>query len=384
MHILIAPNAFKNSINAIDAARAIESGLQQSNLNCSTECFPIADGGDGTGTLIIDKCNGRRIYAEVQDPLGRKITTAFGVIEGGQTAIIEMADSSGLRLLKTNELNPIKATSYGTGELISLALDKGIKKIVIAMGGSATVDGGAGILSALGVRFLNRDGQDISRLTEKLIELDRIDITGLDERIKHSELTILCDVDNELLGPTGAAAVFGPQKGAGPEEVEKLELRLKKMAEIVFVQTGKGMATVKYGGTAGGAAAGLYACLNAKLVNGIKYFLELTNFNEALGRANLVITGEGSLDVQTLQGKGPFGVALAAKKKNLPVIGIAGKIPLQAQALMHEYFDILLSICNEPLDLPNALAYTQENLMRTSKETGNLLAAGQLINNKLV
>jgi glycerate kinase len=287
-------------------------------------------------------------------------------------------------LLKTNELNPIKATSYGTGELISLALDKGIKKIVIAMGGSATVDGGAGILSALGVRFLNRDGQDISRLTEKLIELDRIDITGLDERIKHSELTILCDVDNELLGPTGAAAVFGPQKGAGPEEVEKLELRLKKMAEIVFVQTGKGMATVKYGGTAGGAAAGLYACLNAKLVNGIKYFLELTNFNEALGRANLVITGEGSLDVQTLQGKGPFGVALAAKKKNLPVIGIAGKIPLQAQALMHEYFDILLSICNEPLDLPNALAYTQENLMRTSKETGNLLAAGQLINNKLV
>ncbi len=381
MHILIAPNAFKNSLHASDAARAIEQGLKHSALNCTLECFAIGDGGDGTGALLIEKCDGSIVPAEVRDPLGRKIKSAFGLIEKGQTAVIEMADASGLRLLQTEELNPLIASSYGTGELIRLALDKGVKKILIAMGGSATVDGGAGILSALGVRFLNKEGKEISALPEQLAELETIDLAGLDKRILHTEIIILCDVDNKLSGPMGAASVFGPQKGATAEGVKKLESVLKKMAAIALLQTGNDMEHIKYGGTAGGAAAGLYACINASLVNGIEYFLKLTRFDEALQRTHLVITGEGSIDTQTLQGKGPFGVAKKAKEKNIPVIGIAGKIPLQPNAALQEYFDVLLSICNEPADLRIAMECTVENLKRTSMEIGNLLAAGGKIKN---
>lgn len=381
MHILIAPNAFKNSLHASDAARAIEQGLKQSALNCTLECFAIGDGGDGTGALLIEKYDGSIVPAEVRDPLGRKITSSFGIIEKGQTAVIEMADASGLRLLQTEELNPLIASSYGTGELMRLALDKGVKKILIAMGGSATVDGGAGILSALGVRFLNKEGKDISALPGQLAELEKIDMSGLDQRILHTEIIILCDVDNKLSGPMGAASVFGPQKGATAEGVKKLESVLKKMAAIVLLQTGNDMEHIKYGGTAGGAAAGLYACINASLVNGIEYFLKLTRFDEALQRTHLVITGEGSIDTQTLQGKGPFGVAKKAKEKNIPVIGIAGKIPLQPNAALQEYFDVLLSICNEPSDVGIAMECTVENLKRTSMEIGNLLAAGRKIKN---
>ncbi|HTE00975.1 MAG TPA: glycerate kinase [Mucilaginibacter sp.] len=374
MHILIAPNAFKNSLDAAQVGTAIQQGLQLSKLQCTSECFPIADGGDGTGSLIIESCNGAVIQKEVHDPLGRKIKASFGLIDNGKTAVIEMADASGLRLLKKDELNPLKASSYGTGELIRFALDKGVSRIVIAMGGSATVDGGCGILSALGVAFLDVNGERLVATPEYLSAMAKVDTSKLDQRIFNCEVVILCDVDNQLLGPQGAASTFGPQKGASPDDVQLLEAFLKNFAAISTSQSGIAMADIKHGGAAGGAAAGLHTWLNAKLVNGIDYFLTLTHFDDALHRADLLITGEGSIDRQTLQGKGPYGVALRAKKKNIPVIGVAGKIPLEQDEQLQQYFDVLISINNEPADITTAMENTKENLIRTAIVIGDLIA----------
>lgn len=374
MHILISPNAFKNSLNAEEAAAAIEKGLMQSNLKCTCECFPIGDGGDGTGDLIIKKCGGTLVTEEVRDPLGRTVPASFGLIDSGKTAIIEMANASGLRLLQTAELNPLIATSYGTGEQIRIAMNMGATKIVIGMGGSATVDGGIGILTALGVRFLDSEGKELSDMPESLTQLASVDTSKLDSRMNDCEVIVLCDVDNFLLGDQGSAAVFGPQKGASAYAVAKLDASLKQLAGITLQQTGKDIAAIKYGGTAGGAAAGLYAFLNAKLVNGIDYFLQLTEFDKSLETADLIITGEGSIDEQTLQGKGPFGVAFKAKLKGLPVIALAGKVPLVKDRNLQEYFDVLLPIGHQPFDLATAMKCTTDNLIRTSWEIGNLLS----------
>jgi len=374
VHILISPNAFKNSLNAEDAAFAIRDGLMQSNLHCTCNCFPIGDGGDGTGDLIIKKCKGSLVTTKVHDPLGRIVDATFGLIDSGKTAIIEMANASGLRLLRSAELNPLQAASFGTGEQIRIALDKGAAKIIIGMGGSATVDGGVGILQALGIRFLNAAGESLSDLPEALIQLATVDVSGLDKKILDCEVIVLCDVDNSLLGEQGAAAVFGPQKGASPDAVIKLEASLKRLSEVTLHQTGKSISNIKYGGTAGGAAAGLYAFLNAKLVNGIDYYLQLTGFENALGQADMVITGEGSIDKQTLQGKGPFGVAYKAKSKSIPVIVLAGKVPIVKDVALQEYFDVLMPIGDGSFDMKTALASTSTNLTRTSREIGNILS----------
>jgi glycerate kinase len=277
-------------------------------------------------------------------------------------------------LLSANELNPLKASSYGTGELMKAALDSGVKKIILCIGGSATVDGGCGILSALGAKFLDDRGNEIMPLPDNLLELASINITGLDKRIYDCELIILSDVQNKLLGQDGAAAVFGPQKGASENDVAKLETMLEKFAGITMRQQGKDITIILSGGAAGGVAAGLYGWLNAKLVNGINYFLDLTGFNNSLQKANLVITGEGSIDMQTLNGKGPFGVAERAKQKGIAVIGIAGKVPLDKNENLQQYFDVLLSVGNEPSDLAAALKTSKKNIVRTASEIGNMLS----------
>jgi len=388
-HFLIAPNAFKNSLSAGEAALAIRDGLLKSGLDCTCECFPIGDGGDGTVDLIIQRLGGTRHEAEARDPLGRKITTYFGLIPSPAipspptspapnaaatpTALIEMANASGLRLLTNTELNPLRALSHGTGDLIRAALDKKTRRIIIGMGGSATVDGGTGILETLGARFLDVNDAPLKNLPQTLINLSSINTSGLDPRLANTELIVLCDVDNRLLGPSGSAAVFGPQKGASPQAVGQLDAALSRLADIVQKQTGRDMTKVIYGGTAGGAAAGLYGLLNATLVNGIDYFLEITDFDKALSSATWVITGEGSIDETTLQGKGPFGVASRAKNKGLPVIGLAGKIPLEPSAGLKKYFDTLLTIGNEPADLADALKNTAPNLTRTAEAIAHLL-----------
>ncbi|HVS93297.1 MAG TPA: glycerate kinase [Mucilaginibacter sp.] len=372
MHILIAPNAFKNSLDATRVAEAIQQGLKQSGLACTTECFPIADGGDGTGSLIVERCGGERIFCEVHDPLGRLISSSFGLIGSGKTAVIEMADASGLRLLKKDELDPMRASSIGTGELIKAALDKGVNKVIIAMGGSATVDGGCGILNALGITFLNKSGRRLQALPENLIEISKLDASRIDKRILETEIVVLCDVENKLLGRDGAAAVFGPQKGTAPAEVKLLENFLENFVAVTRTQTGRDMDHIRYGGAAGGASAGLYAWLNAKLVNGIEYFLSLTNFDKAVSRADVVITGEGSIDRQTLNGKGPYGVAVKAKEKGIRVIGLAGKV--EKDEGLNRYFDQLISINKGQVDIAEAMRNTKENLIRTAAEIGKTLS----------
>lgn len=373
-NILIAPNAFKHGIDATAAAIAIRTGLQNSALDCTCTLFPIGDGGDGTCELIIQKLNGRQITVPVHDALGRPIEASYGLVDDGRTAVIEMADAAGLRLIKKSELNPLRATSYGAGELIRAALDQQVEKIVIGIGGSATVDGGTGILEALGIHFLGADHQPLTGLPEALNDLVTIDLSGLDPRVHSTEIVVLCDVDNLLLGPAGAAAVFGPQKGATGQSLPVLEAALTRFAQTAFQLTGIDMTRLIHGGAAGGASSGMYTFLGAQLVSGIDYFLQITGFDEALQNADLVITGEGSIDEQTLQGKGPYGVAHRAKARQLPVIGLAGKIPLEKNKALGEYFDVLLPVGNEPTALDKALQSTTQNLTRTAEAIGNLLA----------
>lgn len=374
MQILVAPNAFKNSLAAEDVAVAIKEGLEKSKLQCTVDCFPVGDGGDGTGELIVKYYNGNMISVVVHDPLMRKISSSFGLMESGKTAVIEIANASGLRLLHSNELDPLHTSSFGTGELITDALDRGVNKIIMCIGGSATVDGAVGLLQALGFRFLDKEEKELTNMPETLVDLETIDFSQVDARMKQCKIVVLCDVKNVLLGKEGAAAVFGPQKGAEPGDVKKLEASLAKLSEIVFKQTGKDISTIESGGAAGGMAAGLAALLNADLVNGIDYFLSLTNFGDALEQKDLVITGEGSIDLQTLQGKGPFGVAKRAKEKGIPVIGLAGKIPPGRIEALDQYFDVLLSINAEETELSYALAQAKQNLKRTSKKIGDLIA----------
>jgi len=374
MHILIAPNAYKNSLDAGAVAAAIRKGLEQSKLGCTTTLFPIGDGGDGTGELIIQQLKGKLIKTRVKGPLGRKISSSFGLIDNGKTAVIEMANASGLRLLKPGELDPLHANSFGTGEMIKQALDKNITKIIMCVGGSATVDGGTGILRALGFRFLNKNKKLVDNLPENLADVDLIDTSAIDQRIMNCEVIILCDVKNKLLGNDGAAAVFGPQKGASPKDVKKLEAALSAFSKLILKTTGKDISAIEHGGAAGGVVAGLFALINAKPVNGIDHYLSLTGFDNELERADLVITGEGSIDEQTLQGKGPFGVARKAKEKGLPVIAIAGKILLKISADLQKYFDVLLSVNHQAMELSEAMAHTRENLVRTARSVGDLLA----------
>ena len=373
MHILIAPNAFKNSLDAAKVAEAINNGLHKSKLTCTTTCFPVADGGDGTADLLIDHLSGQMIDMIVKDPLKRKITSSFGWIEKDKTAIIELAAASGLRLLKANEYDPLITTTQGTGELIIEALNQNANKIILCIGGSATVDGGTGILKALGIKFFDADGNELDDLPASLLSLAKIDTTGLDKRIVNTEIIILCDVENSLLGQNGAAAVFGPQKGASAKDVELLEAGLTKFRDVVLNKMGKDMSVIKHGGAAGGVAASLHTFLNARLVNGIDYFLEVTRFENELKKADVVITGEGSIDEQTMHGKGPFGVAKKAKEFSLPVIAFAGRVSIALDQSSQQYFDRLISINENEDDLEAAMKNTYVNLEKAAERLGDLL-----------
>ena len=374
MHIVIAPNAFKGSLTSSDAAQCIAEGLKKSNLSCTIKKIPIADGGDGTAHLISKKLSAKVITTFVRDPLGKKIQSSYGWVNKTKTAIIELADASGIRLLNANALNPLKANTRGTGELIKSALDKGAKKIIIGLGGSATVDGASGLLNELGVIFLDKSGRKIIEFPKGLLALNRIDISGMDSRLKDCEIILLCDVTNKLLGNNGAAAVFGPQKGADKKTVALLEKCLYQFNKIVKKDLNIDMDSLKHGGTAGGVAAAMAAFMKAKLVSGIYYFLEIVNFETELKNTDLLITAEGKLDSQTLEGKGPFGVAEKALQYKIPVIILAGQVPQKPSKQLHQYFDVILPIGKAPSSIEDAIKNTAADLERTAFELGNLLA----------
>ncbi len=377
MHILIAPNAFKGSLTSGEAAKCIAKGFKKSKLSCTLKQVPIADGGDGTAHLISKKLSAITLHSVVHNPLGKKIKASYGWDEKNKTAIIEMADASGIRLLKKEALNSLQSNTRGTGELIKAALDKGAKKIIIGLGGSATVDGAAGLLNELGVHFLDKSGRKLTELPKGLLALNTIDTGSMDNRLKDCEIILLCDVNNKLLGKNGAAAVFGPQKGANTKEVALLEKCLYQLNKIVKKNLKVDMNSFKHGGTAGGVAAGMAAFMNAKLVSGISWYLDLISFDRELKNADLVITAEGALDAQTLEGKGPYGVAKKAMHLKIPVIVLAGQVPKKIVKELPEYFNVILPIGHAPTTIEEAMANTAADLERNAYELGNLLALKQ-------
>lgn len=375
MNIVIAPNAFKGSLSAAAAADAIIAGLNSSRLQCQTLSFPIADGGDGTAALLSEKWHAETVYTTAHDPLMRAIRSSFAWIPKQKTGVIGMSDASGLLLLKKDELDPMHANTFGTGELILAALDKGATSIIVAVGGSATVDGGTGMLRALGVRFLNASGQEMADLPADLKHLDQIDVTGLDPRLKQTIVTVLCDVQNKLLGREGAAAVFGPQKGAGSRDVAFLESCLSGLTEKTRQILGKSMSDIEHGGAAGGIAAALAVYLDAKLESGIEYFLESFHFDRLLDDADLLITAEGKFDKQTLGGKGPYEVARRAHDRDIPVIGFAGEVDDGMQNKPHHIFRQLIAINPAGVSLEEAIRNTAANLQAAAQKLGDQLCS---------
>ena len=372
MKIIIAPNSFKGSLDAFEVAQSIRNGLLKSDLNVNCHLFPIADGGDHTLEVFQNWLGGNINLSEVNGPLGAKVDAEWVLIENGKTAVIEMAKASGISLVEKSMLNPLKANSYGTGQLIKLAIESGAKNIILGLGGSATVDGGLGILQALGAELFDFNGNLIENATNPLMDLERISMNNVDPETYEIEFLILCDVENPLLGKDGAAYVFGPQKGADPKAVEKLEKSMKGFNDIIKSKTGKDFSQMKGAGAAGGIAVALKAFFNTTMVSGVDFLMEKMRFEDAIKDADLLITAEGKVDGQTLQGKGPFGVASKAKEHGVPTLILAGKADDIAQ--LNHGFNAVFPITNGPASLEEAMSKTGEDLEETARQIGNLLA----------
>ena len=367
MKIVIAPDSFKSSLTARQVAESIERGIRKVEKNIHIEKVPMADGGEGTVQSLVDATNGRMVYTKVFDPLMREIEAFYGILGDGSTAIIEMSAASGLPLISKEEKNPLITTTYGTGQLFMHALNQGCRSFIIGIGGSATNDGGVGMMKALGIRFINSEGQDIGFGGGELDKIHTIDTSGLDNRILDCSITVACDVDNPLCGLRGASRVFGPQKGATEEMVEVLDNNLSHYAEIIKSQLGISIIDVPGAGAAGGLGGGLMAFLKAKLRRGIDIVIDATGLEESIKGAALVITGEGSIDYQTQFGKTPYGVAMVAKKYGIPVIAIAGSIGKDAYALYEKGFNSIFSIVDKPMTLEEAIENSEVLLENTAE-----------------
>lgn len=334
MKIIIAPNAFKETLSAVEVADCIEQGIRTIWPETTIEKFPLADGGDGTVDAFVSAMGGKIIARKVTGPLGKKVRAEIGLLGDEMTAVVEMAAASGLRLVPLQKRNPLRTTTYGTGELIKACLDRGAKKIIVGVGGSATVDGGAGMAMALGAKLLDKFGKPIELGGEGLKNLFRIDCSQLDSRIKRTKFIVAADVDNPLLGKRGAARVYAAQKGAPPNMVGELEKYLTNFARVIEKDLGVEVANLPGAGAAGGLGAGLVAFLNARIKPGVDIVIKAWGLKEKMENADLVFTGEGSIDRQTLYGKVPFGVAKIAKKHGVPVIAIAGNVEDGADILL--------------------------------------------------
>ncbi|MEH7084079.1 glycerate kinase [Neobacillus drentensis] len=362
MKFVLAPDSFKESMTAKKAALAMEKGVKAVFPHAECVIVPMADGGEGTVESLVSMTNGEIIKTEVIGPLGEKVIAEYGLLGEGQTAVIEMASASGLELIKPKERNPLLTTTYGTGQLIKHALDKGVRRFLIGIGGSATNDGGAGMLQALGVSFKDQDGNELPFGGGALHRLHSIDMSGLDERIKTVQMDVACDVTNPLIGDNGASAIFGPQKGATPEMVSTLDQNLAHFAEVIKKQLGEDIAHLDGAGAAGGLGAGLLAFLNAQLKKGIDLVIEYTGLEEQVKEADYVFTGEGSIDGQTLFGKTPYGVAAIAEKYSVPVIAFAGRIGNGVESLYDNGFTAIIGILKGVTTLEEALECGEENL----------------------
>lgn len=365
---LCAPDSFKESLTAMEAARAMAQGIENADHDAEVRCLPMADGGEGTARALVDATGGSMRAVPGHDPLGRPVEGHFGLLADGTTAVVETAEASGLALLEAKERNPLIASSYGTGELMLAAVRSGAKRIIVGLGGSATNDAGAGLLQALGVRLLDKNGNDLAHGGAALANLTTIDISTMDPALKNVAITAACDVTNPLTGPTGASAVFGPQKGASKDDVATLDAALAHFAQVIDSQLGVAVNDVPGAGAAGGIGAALKGFLNAEFRPGIAIVIEQSGLDAAAQWADVVFTGEGSIDFQTKFGKTPAGVAETAKRHGKPVIAVAGHIGTGIDELHEVGIDAVFGIAPGAASLSELLADAAANVTRTTEQ----------------
>lgn len=375
MRILICPDKFKGSLSASEAAAAIERGITEGWPEAETILCPLADGGEGTLEVLVKATGGRLVEMEVTGPLGEKRRAPFGITGDGKTAIVEMASASGLELIPSERRDPKRTTTAGTGDLIRAALDLGIRRVIVGIGGSGTNDGGTGMAAALGARFLDQQGEELPPGGGRLERLHRLDLSRLDPRIRETEIVVASDVDNPLLGPQGATRVYASQKGATPEDVELLERGLARLAEVTARSLGRRLENNPGAGAAGGLGFGLMAFLGARMEPGIEVVMEAVGFQRLLVSSQLVITGEGRLDAQSTRGKTVNGVARKALERGLPVLALGGEIATGAEALHEIGVTAMFPIAGGPVDRRESMLKAAQLITRTSREIARLLRA---------
>jgi len=372
--VVIAVDSFKGTMSSIEVGNIIEQGIKSIRRDIETVKIPIADGGEGTVDTFLTAVGGRKVWLKVQDPLFREIEAFYGILPDGKTAVIEMAAASGLSLVEGEE-NPRLTTTYGTGQLLKDALDKGCQRLIIGIGGSATNDGGIGMAAALGVKFLDEKGGLVSLNGQGLEALRQIDCSGRDQRLDRCEVLVACDVDNPLYGKNGAAYVFSPQKGADAETVEYLDRNLKNYAAVLMTDLGIDAQKIPGSGAAGGLGAGLTAFACGKLKSGIDIILEQVHFDQAVANADLIITGEGKIDGQSLRGKVPVGVAARAVRAGVPVIAVVGNIGDDIDSIYEKGIAAVFSINRAPLPFSESRLRCREDLQATVESLFRFLSA---------
>ena len=373
MKFILAPDSFKESMTAKEACISMENGIRKVFNDATCIHVPMADGGEGTVDALIESTNGNIYEVEVTAPLGNKVKAKFGILGDGKTAVIEMAEASGIHLVKLEDRNPLLTTTFGTGELIKHALDMNVERIIIGLGGSATNDGGVGMLQALGASFKGSDGKEIALGGGALKDLCEIDLSGFDKRVYDVKIEVACDVKNPLTGEKGASFVFGAQKGGNKETLEVLDSNLKHYAEVVKRDMGKEIDKVEGAGAAGGLGAALIGFCNGKLESGIDLVIKYSNLEEKVRNADFVFTGEGSIDFQTKFGKTPIGVAKVAKKYNIPVIAFGGRIGEGIDELYSLGIDSVIGITPGVISLDEALAKGKDNLEISAENVVRIL-----------
>ncbi|HGO5824302.1 TPA: glycerate kinase [Mannheimia haemolytica] len=372
MKIVIAPDSFKESLTALEVAQAIQQGFARVFPEAEYQLVPMADGGEGSVQSLVDATHGSLQKISVIAPLANEVEGFFGLSGDQKTAFIEMAAASGLHLVPMEQRNPLVTTSYGTGQLIKAALDLGVEKIILGIGGSATNDGGVGMLQALGAKFLNAEQREIGFGGEALSQIQQIDLSGLDSRLSQVEFEVACDVDNPLCGERGASAIFGPQKGATAEMVKTLDQALLHFAETVKSQLGIEIAEKAGAGAAGGMGGGLLLLPNVTLRSGVQIILEATDLAEKLANADLVVTGEGRMDAQSIAGKTPIGVSKTAKQFGKPMIAIVGSLKEDYPVVYQHGIDAVFPIIRQVSNLETVLKSGKENLISTAENVARL------------
>lgn len=376
MRVVIAPDSFKGSLSSKQVSLAMERGIKRFDPHIETILLPMADGGEGTTESLVFATNGKKKQVEVIGPDRKRVKAQYGVLGDHETCVIETASASGLHLIEKSKLNPLKATSYGTGQLIKTALDDGYRKFIIGLGGSATNDGGAGLLQALGLHLLDKDGQDIGFGGEELSKITKIDDIELDQRLKDSRFLIACDVKNPFVGHNGATYTFGEQKGATPEMLVQLEQNLTYFANLIYEYTGCSIDNQEGAGAAGGIGGALMAFLPVTVKSGISILMEYTNFKQHIKTADIVLTGEGRIDHQTVFGKAPLGIAIGAKKQSVPVVVLAGSIGEEIDVLYDYGITSIHSIVNEPMLLESAIDRAEILIERCAEQVIRLYSSG--------